>query len=324
MIIRSAAADGGADQLTGGPAMTIQQAEQIRDEYAEKTNPTDEELFEFTEAMNYLIEERQSPRDMLYLGGVYYDLRDFDLALKYYERAASYGDLDAYVCLGYIWYYGRTGEKDYEKAFRYYSKAADLGDIVSAYKVADMYKNGYYVQKDYGKYAEIIKELYPKVKNARYIDDPLPEVYTRLAGIYTEEGRVSDAVRLYLEAKDFLAQRIAYNPFFGNLSIMKWLIDDLYELISLDEETVDFFDLYYLLKEPCTVTFEYCGMTLLDDFDEDHEPLTVEVITEDGENVIKFGDKWFRTREDFFAKAEYEGERLVTLNREFCNFEVTR
>ena len=44
------------------------------------------------------------------------------------------------------------------------------------------------------------------------------------------------------------AQRIRHNAFFGNLNIMKWLIDDLYELIEFDEEYFDFFDLYYLLR----------------------------------------------------------------------------
>ena len=53
---------------------------------------------------------------MMQLGGHYYGIRRFDLALKYYELAANFEILDAYECLGYIWYYGRTGERDYAKA----------------------------------------------------------------------------------------------------------------------------------------------------------------------------------------------------------------
>lgn len=89
---------------------------------------------------------------MMQLGGHYYGIRRFDLALKYYEMAADFEILDAYECLGYIWYYGRTGERDYEKAFKYFQKAADGGDAIAAYKLADMYKNGYFVEKDYEKY----------------------------------------------------------------------------------------------------------------------------------------------------------------------------
>ena len=58
-----------------------------------------------------------------------------------------------------------------------------MGDLIAAYKVADMYKNGYYVQQDTEKYKSMIEELYPKVKNARRLNEPLPEVFTRLARI---------------------------------------------------------------------------------------------------------------------------------------------
>ena len=36
---------------------------------------------------------------------------------------------------------------------------------------------------------------------------------------------------------------------------MKWLIDDLYELIEFDRDTFDFYDLYYLLKTPHKIRF---------------------------------------------------------------------
>lgn len=94
--------------------------------------------------MDYLIHEENKPDDMMQLGGWYYECRRFDIALKYYEMASAY-DIDAAdECLGYIWYYGRTGEKDYGKAFRHYAKSMERGNLVSTYKVADMYRNGYY------------------------------------------------------------------------------------------------------------------------------------------------------------------------------------
>ena len=88
---------------------------------------------------------------------------------------------EAYECLGYVWYYGRTGTKDYEKAEEF-------------------------------------------------------------------------AVELYLRSKHFLAQRIGYHPFFGNLNIMKWLIEDLYKLMEPDPSDADLFDLYYYLDTPVTVS----------------------------------------------------------------------
>ncbi len=282
--------------------MTTREADRIREQFYEISAPSAEEEFRFIEALRFLIEETKQPHYMMELGGYYYGVKKFDLALKYYELAAEYHDLDAYICLGYIWYYGRTGVKDYEKAFFYYSKAMKAGDLISTYKVADMYKNGYYVEKDYEKYKEIIESLYPKVKKARNLGAPLPEVFTRLARIRAAEGKREEAVELNLKAKDFLAQRISYNDFFGNLSIMKWLIDDLYTLIPFDYEQFDFYDLFYLLLRPGTVSFTFEG-----------DPYEVHAVEENGEVVIEFNGKWFRNREDFFAKAQIGEGKLTFL-----------
>ena len=107
--------------------MNVYQAiEQVR-AYWRTTNPSEDDTFLYTEALNYLIQEAKDPRAMMELGGYYYGLRRFDLALKYYEMAAAMDSTDAYECLGYIWYYGRTGTIDYEKAFHYFEKAMDRG-----------------------------------------------------------------------------------------------------------------------------------------------------------------------------------------------------
>ena len=121
--------------------MTVAEARQIVRDYFRKqnSNPGEEEFFMFTEAMDYLIQETKDPAYMVDLGAVYYENRQFDLALKYYEMAAEYGEIHAISNLGYIWYYGRTGEKNYEKAFYYFNKAREMGDMIAAYKVADMY-----------------------------------------------------------------------------------------------------------------------------------------------------------------------------------------
>ncbi len=282
--------------------MTTMEAERIVRGFYELSTPNEEQEFQFTEALRYLIEERKKPHYMMQLGGYYYEKKEFELALKYYELAAEYDYLSAYICLGYVWYYGRTGVKDYKKAFYYFSKAKDAGDIVSAYKVADMYKNGYYVEKDYEKYKQIIESLYPKVKKSRYVDDPLPEIFTRLARIRAEEGKIDEAIALNLKAKSFLAQRISYNAFFGNLSIMKWLIDDLYTLKPFPYDSFDFYDMFYLLTKPGTVTFTLFGDTY-----------EVHAVEEEGEVAVEFEGKWFRTRDDFFQKAEVDGDRLTYL-----------
>lgn len=291
--------------------MTVEEARKIAEAFDENHNPSEEDVFMFTEAMNFLIEENHNPRDMMHLGGYYYEIRHFDLALKYYEMAAGFDYDPAYECLGYIWYYGRTGERNYEKAFGYFSRLMEKGDPVATYKIADMYRNGYFVDKDQTKYEQMIETLYPKVKDMNNVFDPVPEVFTRLARIRTAQGRPEDAVNLYLYAKDFLAQRIRYNAFFGNLNIMKWLIDDLYELIEFDEDFFDFFDLYYLLKSPHRISFMY--------EDGEHK---LESLVEGDECVVCFDGKWFHSRDDFFKSGCIGNTKLTAVYNDLYGFEV--
>ena len=293
--------------------MTVYEAGKICRDYYNLTNPTDEDQFLFTEALRYLVEETKEPRYMLALGGFYYEERRFDLALKYYEMAAKYDDLNAIVGLGYIWYYGRTGERNFEKAFYYYDKARQAGDPVAAYKVADMYRNGYHVDKDLSKFREIIEDLYPKVKDLQMLGDPVPEVSIRLAKIRTEEGKTEEALRLYEKARNFLEQRIRVSPFFGNLNIMKWMIEDIYKLKAFDEEDMRLYDLYYALGTPVRVRFTF-----------EQKRHEVEAVEEDGAVVIRFDDHWYRTVDDFFQKAELDGELLTSRYEELYGFEVVK
>lgn len=291
--------------------MTVGEAKKIVQEFDENRKPSEDDIFMFTEALNYLIEELHDPRDMMYLGGYYYEKKNFDLALKYYEMAATYDYDSAYECLGYIWYYGRTGERDYKKAFENFSKMMAKGHLVATYKVADMYKNGYYVEKSQETYEKIIEELYPKVKKCRNVFDPVPEVYTRLARIRKEQGKAGEAVNLYLNAKNFLAQRIQYNAFFGNLNIMKWLIDDLYELIAFDYEEFDFYDLYYLLKSPHVINFHY-----------KKQLFRLESVLEGEECTVCFNGKWYHSRDDFFKEAMVGDTVATAVYRELYGFEL--
>ena len=291
--------------------MTIIEAQKICRDHYDLTNPTEDDAFLYTEALRFLIDETKDPDYMVELGAHYYGIRRFDLALKYYEIAAESGNRYAVSNLGYIWYYGRTGEKNYEKAFYYFEKARRMGDLIAAYKVADMYKNGYYVERDYEKYKSIIEELYPKVQKARMLDEPLPEIFTRLAKIRSGEGRTGEALELYDQARDFLSQRIRCNPFFGDLNIMKYLIRDIYELREFDPSFMELYDLYFVLEKPAQVRFYF--------EDEAHE---IESVKEEGGLAVRFDGNWFRDVDDLFAGAKLKGELLVMRYEELYGFEV--
>ena len=70
--------------------MTILEARNICRNYYDLTNPSEEDRFLLAEALDFLITETKEPDYMVELGGMYYEQRRFDLALKYYEMAAEY------------------------------------------------------------------------------------------------------------------------------------------------------------------------------------------------------------------------------------------
>lgn len=291
--------------------MTVREAEKIVTNSYNNANPSETDKLELIETLSFLIGETNDPEYMMHLGGLYYEDRKFDLALKYYEMAAEYDDDRAYECLGYIWYYGRTGEVDYKKAFENFSKAAETGNVIASYKVADMYLNGYYVEKDYDKYCRIIESLYPRVKYARWLNEPLPEISMRLARIRKEQGRTDEALSLLLSVRLFLAERISHNPFFGDINNMENLISDLYELIECDTSDLKLYDLFYVLRTPCKVAFKYQG-----------KKYEVESVAEEDGITVRWGKKRYRSIRDFFAGAEIGGKKLVTIPLKLTDFEV--
>ncbi len=289
----------------------ISEAKSIRIKLGHKSYLTPEEEFLYIEVMRYLIYAEQKVADMMCLGEFYYARKCFELALKYYEMAAAGDCADANMWLGCIWYFGRTGVIDYASAYQYFSKATEQGDATAAYLLADMYRHGHYVEADYNTYKTMIESLEMKAIVARYTDDPVPEIYVRIGGIRKREGLLDIATEYYTEAKEFLAQRIVYDPYFANLNLMRDLIREYYSVVRFDAKNAGLYDLYYCLQKPCQVTFVYSG-----------KAYEIQAVEEDGECVIRFGKGWFRTIDHFFAAAMIDGELLTSIYDELELFEV--
>jgi len=282
--------------------MDYYSAQKIIKCYYNSKRHTKEDEFLFTEALDFLIEETHDPQYMLSLGSYYYCNKQFELAKDYYELAASCNYKDAYSCLGYIYYYGRTGEPDYQKAYKYYKLAYESGDLEGGYKLADMIKNGYYVEKDYDKYCSIILDLYNQVRDMKGPFDPVPEIYSRLASIYKKQGKRKEAAELLDYALPFMIQRSHYNYFFGDQTIIRYMVNDLYDLVEYDIDNVQLFDLYYLFNKPAKVKIVY-----------KQEEYFVEAIKENEKIIVKCEQQYFEDVIDFFARFEIDGVKIARL-----------
>lgn len=146
------------------------------------------------------------------------------------------------------------------------------------------------------------------MKDAKNVFDHVPEIYTRLANIYYKEGKKEEAIALLLYAKDFLAQRMMYSDFFGNQTIMKLLVKDLYSWTEFDLDFMDLFDLYYILDYPSKLLITYFGKDYILDATDIHD--------------IQFNEKHYQDVDDFFERATIKEERITSLYRKIDDIEV--
>lgn len=254
-----------------------------------------QEESEFIESSEYLCTHTDDPIYPVTLGGYYYESKVFDKALKYYLEAKDKGDHWANIGLGYIYYYGRVDEPNYKLAYKYY-KEASLDKDADPYtkaeatlKIADMYKNGYHVKQSYDKYVKLVESL---IENLESYPNLKVEIYTRLASIRKDDGNKVDAL-LYLRCARYeLEYRLSHNRFFGDLTRMKWLINDLYSLIKFNPSSMNLYDLYYLLKHEHVITFRCNG-----------RKYTITSKLNNKEMNIKFKGKVYKNIDEFFSNA---------------------
>ena len=285
--------------------MNKREAYRIIEKFSQNDNPTEYDVFAFIEASNFIIETENDPNVMSYLGGYYYGQQKYDLAEKYYLMADENGDKWAADGLGYIYYYGRNGERDYKKAFHYFSKAKNNGNLEAAMKIADMYRNGYGVEQSLEQYKTIIVELYDKLKDTKDLFEPYPEVAHRLGEILINEGKGESAIEMLLKGKSFIQQRIRYNAFWGNFIVCRRTITLLYKVIPFSSDEFDLFDLFYYLSKPNKATLIYNGKTYL-----------IESFFDEGEIRVKFLDKYFKSIENFLSTALINGKHLYVIHYE--------
>lgn len=285
--------------------MDKKEAQKIIKKHLNDDNPSKDDEFAFIEACNFLIETENDPDAMVCLGGYYYEKEKYHLAEKYYLMADENGNDWAADGLGFIYYYGRAGERDFKKAMHYFSIAKNRGNLEAAMKIADMYHHGYGVAKDETKYKALLLEIYEKIKDTNKLFDPYPEVAHRLGEILIKEGRWKEAIPILYKGKAFIEQRIRYNPFWGNFIVCRRTINLLYQVVSFDENEFNFFDLFYVLAKPHKVRLTYHGKIYI-----------IESFFDEGEMRVKCDDKLYKSIENFLMTALFDGKHAYVIQYE--------
>lgn len=276
--------------------MTIDEAIENYNELIHKRReftPYEENLF--IDSLKFLIEIKGDSFFMMALGGYYYGKKKFDLSKKYYEMAEEAGDVDAYNCLGYIYYYGRCGAPDYKKAFEYYSLAMKYGNIEAAYKVSDFYRNGKLGFQDLDKAKSILLDIVSS--NDSEVEYYIPEIYSRLGSLEADEEK---AYNYLFVARERIIKRLKNNRFFGNYTICSIITNEIHDRFNKKCQNIDFFDLYYYLSYPNVISLKIGDKKLM-----------VKSFYENNMLCVCFNDEYYKSINDFFIKAEIDGINIL-------------
>lgn len=272
-------------------------------------DPTEEDQFRFVEAMQYLIRNSYDSVDIRafsYNLAMYYrDIREFHLEKKYLEIGAELGEPFSKEHLGLIWYYGLCGSQDYEKAFQYFN---DCKTRRSMCMLSDMYRYGQYVRKNAAESRKIIEDLFIRVeserKDYRFASSTLfPEIALRLVQMDLEEGE-DDAFDLdcLLDARDLIAIRQQRSPFWGNIKLMRSILETTAEMVGNDFDFIDLYDLLTFDHKKATITFDYEGAQYL-----------LNIFFDEAETIFQFDEKWYHGAEDFLEKARINHKRITSV-----------
>ncbi|MBQ9046387.1 MAG: sel1 repeat family protein [Solobacterium sp.] len=276
--------------------------------YYRLDDPSAEEQFRFVEAMKYLIATAYPEDDReaycFNLAMYYRDIREFRLEKKYLEIAAEYGSDVCMEELGIIWYYGLDGVTDYERAYHCFKES---GLRRGEYMLADMYRLGQYVEKDLNKCREILGPLFEKVLDEA--DYPFfrtstlfPEIALRMVQTDRAEGLHAEYHYECLAlAAEFLAARQQNAPFWGNISLMREILETSGKIYITDAKLPDIYSLLVCNVSCGTITFVYNSTV--------H---TIDIFMQDAKTVWQYENKWYQGAEDFLERARINGRRITT------------
>ncbi len=108
-----------------------------------------------------LADTDEGPIDFFDTGLHYYLKKEYNVALKWLKKAASYGYPDAMFYIGLCYHYGYGVTSDHAKAMEWYQKASDQNYAESQNNIGLLYKHGLGVEKN----EEIALEWFRKARD---------------------------------------------------------------------------------------------------------------------------------------------------------------
>ena len=294
--------------------MTAEEAVKHLDELFSKPNVPEEDEPLFVECLTLLAnmpEHELCGEAQYYLGDFYYYYHRYDLAIRYWELSGENGFTAAWAGIADLYFFGKGIERDYEKAFYYFSKGAEKDNEYCQCMLADMYRDGLYVAPNRGKYKELIEELYFKESQSERSSDVFPDIILRLARIRKEDNETEQAIALYREALVRYKKDVSVRKYTAYIKRILEATEELYALTPFDLDPMDIYSISYLMKKPVRIIFMYK--------DKSYE---IETFSENTGITVRFENKWFRTVEDFYLKAEICERSITTLVYDLYGFEV--
>ena len=221
-------------------------------------------------------------------------------------KAAKAGYPLAVFSLGKEYFWGNDLPQDYKKAKEYFKHAMELGDNCSAYYLGFCAEEGILEPVD----LEKALYYYKSVKTIMDCKRKIPVVLIKMGDKKLKENEPEESLDLYEQARRILEVQIA-REYIKEKACMKELIFKIYTLKRFDRESFGLYDLYYLMRKPCKVTFSF--------YDERHEITAVE---NNNGIAILYDGKAFRTIDDFFDNALLGRRKISACIEEIHDFRL--
>lgn len=310
--------------------MTVEEAKKLIEEIIKESEfPFDEETsFKLDELTKFIFKEQKDGANACYIGTNYRDQGKYDQALYYYELAIQYGYEPAYEYAADLYHDGDLSSGvDFKKAFEYYTKASttkEVGDgsfenpgtdVHNDAKIAlaNMYDNGEYVEKNHDKYIELIKEVYEELKDSEFYTSK-PYVEEEMAYIALEEDDKDACYQHLTNAICLKLESVFNSKLIDEVDAVNQLVNLKYKIFEINKNSIFLEDIFYLLNEPCKLSFTNNGAKHY-----------IESLIDDNKLAICFdNNQWFREINDMFIRAKLEDKDFIEVAEDTENWEVEK